>query len=99
MIRTRDFLPKHARIFSLAERLLAFPPRHGVMAPAIAAFGSKRSVEVTFLPTITDPATLADLVYRASWYLSPVRDRLKRVTFPVAAGLDFSGGLPGYMDD
>lgn len=99
MTRTRDFLPKHARIFSLAERLLAFPPRHGVMAPAIAAFGSKRSVEVTFLPTITDPATLADLVYRASWYLSPVRDRLKRVTFPVAPGLDLSGGLPDYMDE
>ncbi len=95
---TRNYLPKLARWLSLGEALLAFPPRHGVMAPAIAAFGAKRSVTVTFLPRISDAETLADLTYRTSWYLSPVHEKIRAIIFPLAGGLGAQDGLPGYMD-
>ena len=99
MTRTRDYLPKHARLFSLAERLIAFPPRHGVMAPAIAALGGKRSVTVTFLPAITDPEILADLVHRSSWYLSPIADKIRGIIFPVSGNIDTKAGdRPAYLD-
>ncbi|MDD5198737.1 MAG: hypothetical protein PHC88_02960 [Terrimicrobiaceae bacterium] len=98
-MRTRDFLPKYTRLISLAERLIAFPPRRGVMGPAIAALGGKRTVKVTFLPVIPDAAVLADLVYRASWYLSPVFDKVKKVVFPVAPGVGAQDGSPAYMDE
>lgn len=99
MIRTRDYLPKYARLLSLAERLIAFPPRHGVMAPAIAALGGKRSVTVAFLPAISDAAVLADMVYRSSWYLSPIVEKLRSVIFPIEGNIG-SGerGLPPYLD-
>jgi hypothetical protein len=96
---TRNYLPKLARVFSLGERLISFPPRRGVMGPAIAAFGAKRAVGVTFLPTVSDPEVLADLVYRASWYLSPVKDKLRSVTIPVKPGMGAQEGLPAYMDE
>ena len=100
MTRTRDYLPKLSRIFSAAERLIAFPPRHGVMAPAIAALGGKRSVTVTFLPAIPDAGVLADLVYRSSWYLSPVMEKLRSVIFPVAANTPTENlQLRAYLDE
>ncbi len=100
MTRTRDYLPKHARLFSLTERLIAFPPRHGVMAPAIAALGGKRSVTVTFLPVISDAQVLADMVHRSSWYLSPVVDKIRGVIFPIAGDISAAErDLPAYLDE
>jgi len=70
------------------------------MAPAIAALGGKRQVTVTFLPAISDEAVLADLVCRASWYLSPVGEKLRNVIFPVAGISDpTKQTLPAYLDE
>ncbi len=100
MTRTRDYLPKHARLISLAERVFTFAPRNGVMAPAIAALGGKRAVTVTFLPAISDAAVLADLVYRSSWYLSPVVEKIRGIIFPVAVGIGpGERDLPPYLDE
>ncbi|MGH8046382.1 MAG: hypothetical protein ACREKL_03980 [Chthoniobacterales bacterium] len=89
-----------ARILSLSERLVAFPPRHGVMAPAIAALGGKRSVTVTFLPAIPNDEVLADLMHRSAWYLSPVLDKIRGVILPVAPGTKgWTGERPAYLDE
>lgn len=97
--RSRDFLPPIARVLSASERFFPFPPRHGVIGPAIAAFGGKRSATVTFLPRITDAATLVDLTHRAAWYLSPIAGKLSRVLIPVAPGLRSATTAPAYLDE
>jgi hypothetical protein len=97
--RTRDYLSPRSRLLAAAERFIPLPPRHGVLGPAIAALGGKRSVHVTVLPEVPDAQTLSDLVHRISWYLSPVLDKVRAVVVPIAPGVDRRESAPGYMDE